>query len=141
MRKFIGKMQKRMADGKRKGFTLVELIVVLVILAILAAMLVPALTGYITKAREKTTLAEARNVLTAVQTYESEQYGIGSYAEKNDATPALSGTTILGGYLLEGDVSSGATAKYSTDEYAKVTEFEYTVGSTTVTYSNGEWTQ
>ena len=30
---------------KRGGFTLVELIVVLVILAILAALLIPALTG------------------------------------------------------------------------------------------------
>ena len=38
---------------KDKGFTLVELIVVLVILAILAALLIPALLGYIDKAREK----------------------------------------------------------------------------------------
>ena len=35
----------------KRGFTLVELIVVLVILALLAALLVPALTGYIDKAR------------------------------------------------------------------------------------------
>ena len=33
----------------KRGFTLVELIVVLVILAILAALLIPALTGYMTK--------------------------------------------------------------------------------------------
>ena len=37
---------------EKKGFTLVELIVVLVILGILAALLVPALTGYIDRARE-----------------------------------------------------------------------------------------
>ena len=35
----------------KRGFTLVELIVVLVILAILAALLIPALTRYIDKAR------------------------------------------------------------------------------------------
>ena len=37
---------------EKKGFTLVELIVVLVILAILAALLIPALTKYIDKAKE-----------------------------------------------------------------------------------------
>ena len=36
---------KKMKENK--GFTLVELIVVIVILAILAAILVPALLGYI----------------------------------------------------------------------------------------------
>lgn len=40
------------SEEKKQGFTLVELIVVLTILAILAALLIPALTGYIRKAKE-----------------------------------------------------------------------------------------
>lgn len=38
---------------KKSGFTLVEIIVTLVILAILAAFLIPSLTSYIDKAKEK----------------------------------------------------------------------------------------
>ncbi|MBO5610380.1 MAG: type II secretion system protein [Eubacterium sp.] len=58
-----------------KGFTLVELIVVLVILAILAAILVPALLGWIDKAREKSVTTNAEAALVAAQGLATEQYG------------------------------------------------------------------
>ena len=66
-----------MDKNKKKGFTLVELIVVLAILAILAAMLVPALTGYIDKANEKKVIATARQYYVAAQTVVSEAYANG----------------------------------------------------------------
>ena len=59
----------------RRGFTLVELIVVLVILAILASLLIPALTGYIDRAKRDQVVAETRMLHEAVQTVAGEAYG------------------------------------------------------------------
>ena len=64
-----------MKKTNNKGFTLVELIVVLVILAILAAILVPALLGYIDKAREKQVTTNAEAAYVAAQALATEAYG------------------------------------------------------------------
>lgn len=70
----------------KKGFTLVELIVVLVILAILMAIMIPAMTGWIGKAKEK------QNDLTARTVYLGAQSVAADILEKNDTIPAMSAT-------------------------------------------------
>ncbi len=75
-----------MKKSNNKGFTLVELIVVLVILAILAAILVPALLGYIDKAKEGQYAEEGHAILVAAQGYETEQYA------KKNSTPVANFT-------------------------------------------------
>lgn len=53
-------MLKLMRRNNKKGFTLVELIVVIAILAILALILVPAITSYVGKATEAKNEANAK---------------------------------------------------------------------------------
>lgn len=69
---------------ENKGFTLVELIVVLVILAILAAILVPALLGYIDEAKQKKDIIRAKACLDAAQAALVEAYAKGADTTKKN---------------------------------------------------------
>ena len=81
----LRRKQELQKQGK-KGFTLVELIVVIVILGILAAIAVPALVGYIDKARTDGAITEAATARTALQVVLSDAYG---HREMNTATPPV----------------------------------------------------
>lgn len=67
------------ADKSKKGFTLMELIIVIAILAILAALLVPSMIGYMDRAKRTVSIDECRQVVQAAQTVYAEEYLAGNY--------------------------------------------------------------
>lgn len=136
MEKMIALQQKR--RSKKGGFTLVELIVVLVILAILAALLIPTLTGYIDRAKEKNVIAETRQCVMAAQTLYDEAY---AGVDKNGtaATPANDKILALAELTGKGTLGTGDTDKVKF-ENNKVSQLVYTHNGVTCTYNGSTYT-
>ena len=99
------------SDGQDRGFTLVELLIVIVILGILASVTVFAVRGITNRGQNSACAADKRNIEVAVESY----FAQNSSTSIPIATPATatvgataSETLKLAGYLRE--VSSAYAA-------------------------------
>ena len=99
---------------RQRGFTLIELVIVLAIVVIIAALAIPGLNGAKIRANEASAIASIRAIQSAQASYQS-TYGAEGYAASltalggsEDCTPSPATAC-----LLDEGVASGTKAGYS----------------------------
>lgn len=100
-------MNKKQKTTTNKGFSLVELIVVIAIMAVLVAVLAPAMVRYVENSRKSTDAQTVAGVVSTVQAAViDEGIGAGNY------TITLTGTAVSGSSscIVGPDGSAGKTA-------------------------------
>ena len=94
---------------KNKGFSLVELIIVIAIMAILAAAIAPALIRYIDKSRKADDVAAAETVNTAVNAALANEDAYSECASESWFDSAAVVWSANGGSTLNGTEAGAAT--------------------------------
>ncbi len=105
------------SKNKVKGFTLVELLIVIVVIAILAAISIVAYNGVTQKARDDERVATARNLINAAAAYNSE----------HDKWPEHSELMTFQTVKLTGAAADNTKVKADADPNAKHDTYKYTV--------------
>lgn len=86
----LSSIKQRMNRDEEEGFTLIELMVVLLIIAILLAIAIPTFLGARNTANARSTQENLRNALTAEQTYWTSNQTFGTSTNVSSVEGALS---------------------------------------------------
>ncbi len=114
-------MKKHTPNNFNRGFSLVELIIVIAIMAILAGAIAPALIRYIEKARAARATDEARIILNAVEAGIASNVGNNADLQIDSTFVTLDGTTVNCGVITNwiiGRTQSGQVFTDTDPDYA-----------------------
>ena len=89
--------QRNRARGTAAGFTLIELMMVLLVIGILAAMAIPALNTAMEKSRQRSSMANMRAIGNQLQIYQNDftSYPAGGLSIDQVANLLLPATNVL----------------------------------------------
>ncbi|PAR47227.1 pilin [Vibrio metoecus] len=90
-------------NKQQKGFTLIELMIVVAIIGVLAAIAVPAYKDYVTKSELASGFATIKSVITPAELYFQENGKISASASTVDVLGVSSGANTLGELTITAD--------------------------------------
>ena len=105
---------------RQAGFTLIELLIVVAIIGLIAALLIPNFLDAMQKAKQKRTVADMRNVGTAMMSWLTDQVGAaaaGGQLDFSDYTGDLTSaaavsSVLVSQYIQEVSLRDGWKARY-----------------------------
>lgn len=106
----------------KKGFTLIELIVVIAIIGVLAAILVPAMLGYVRKSKISSANSAANSLQKAINTALVE---IDEETEEAASISTISGTNGTITLTADSSISAGAVGKKISNYMDKVNKLTF----------------